>query len=282
MKPIALIVVTVVKNDLESLYRTEKSLRNQTSSAKWIIVTPQDFSATYLHISSLKTEGLVTEVLHDLGTGLYSAMNLAIDFARGIDWLWFMNAGDEFADKNSMAIVNQHIFETNSRWIYGGHILASSEGKHLGVIPAPVRFSCNSQLYAKRYLSHQSVVFECGLLKELDGFRLNFKIAADWDLLVRASKITPGLRVNSLLSVFHMGGLSTRNRKTGNAELLQLRKEHLPIYDLPRSYIWFSYRSVRNWIVERVERKFPIMTDRIRSFRLTIKNKSQLTERCDK
>jgi hypothetical protein len=200
-------------------------------------------------------------------------MNLAIQESQKSDWLWFINAGDEFADKKSSEIVLGHIKGSQAKWLFGGNKIASSKGEILGENPSPRLFDPRNQLFSKKYVSHQSTIFKNEFLQELAGFRDHLKIAADWDLMVRASKIDTGQRIIEVISVFYMGGLSTLSRSQGNRELLELRKEHLKGKYVLKSYVWFAYREIRNFFVQSFEVKYTSSLDKLRRFRFLTKSK---------
>ncbi len=265
-----------MKNDLPGLKRTEASIRAQSVRLSWLVITPADSSTTYRHVSNLIAEGLITDYIPDNGGGIYSAMNLAIKESQKNDWLWFINAGDEFADKKSAELVVNYINESQAKWLFGGNKIGSSKGKILGENPSPKFFDRTNQLFSKKYVSHQSTIFKNGFLQELGGFREHLKIAADWDLMVRASSIDAGQRISEVISVFYMGGLSTLSRKKANKELLALRKEHLEKGYALKSNSWFVYREIRNFIVQSFELKCSTKVDKIRRIRFIIKSKFNL------
>lgn len=264
-------VVTVVKDDLIGLQRTTKSVREQSIPVSWILVIPNTPSNTRVFAESLKAQGIVQDIIDDEGLGVYPAMNISIWKSHPDDWIWFLNAGDTFAAKDSYNIVNHFIEKTTCKWIYGGHFLGTDSGTIIGEVPAPIEFEASNQLFAHKYVSHQSVVFNSRLLKLLDGFDDNFKIAADWELMVRASKICKGERIPEFLSVFYMGGLSTINRQRGNLELLKIRHVNLPKKYVFKSYFWFLYRSMRNFLVQKVEVFNPEAANAIRKFRFKLR-----------
>lgn len=267
----SLLIVTVVKNDITGLRRTASSLQGQSQSVDWHVVTPEDFSETHQLALNLRREGLVTQLTPDEGKGIYPAMNIAIANSRKDQWIWFLNSGDELAASDSVELVQGLIVHTKHRWLYGGHKLGSSSGLILGENPPPLMFNSENQLFSKRYVSHQSTIFKNEFLRELGGFRETFQIAADWDLLVRASKTDTGFRIPKVISVFYMGGLSTSQRSTSNAELLVLRKEHLARKYVFKSYFWFFYRHFRNSAVQALEKKLPKHVDKLRSLRFLLR-----------
>ena len=272
----SLIIVTVVKDDLLGLRRTEASIRRQSQKAYWAIITPSGFSETKQHVTRLHKEGLVTAVLIDAGTGIYPAMNLAIQTFKASDWIWFLNAGDELCERDSFEFVMNCVSKTKVQWIYAGHKLGSSEGIVLGTISAPKHFKPQNQLFSRKYVSHQSTVVKNELLQKLGGFCEELAIAADWDLLVRVSRIDLGERLTREISIFYMGGLSTLSRSQGNRELLLLRRKHLGKRYVVKSYSWFYYREIRNRLVQSIEYTFPRFLDEVRKSRILLRTRFTL------
>lgn len=267
------VIVTVVKDDLVGLKRTEHSVLEQSSKVHWVIVTPNNKSETVQYASQLRAKEIVDQVITDLGGGVYAAMNLASQSLGIDDWIWFLNAGDEFASHDAYEKVLKHVRSTNHNWLFGGHFLGSEQGQKLGEIKSPDRFIASNQLFAKKYVSHQAVIFKNSLLQSLNGFRTNLIVAADWDLLVRASRRDTGGRIPETLAIFYLGGLSTKLRQMSNLELLKLRNEHLGKIYLPKSLIWFGFRFFRNKFVQSFESVNPNSANFIRKIRFDIKSK---------
>ena len=263
-----LVVVTVVKSDLTGLKATEISILDQSLPVEWKIVTPFDNSETHQYSLKLLNEAKISELLEDEGRGVYSAMNKAIFRSSSQDWLWFINAGDQFASQDSYRIVSSALTFPTSRWVYGGHFLGSESRKILGEFKSPKEFKITNQLFAKKYISHQATVFQSSLLWQLSGFDPRFKIAADWDLMTRASQIETPMRINDSLCIFYMGGISTKTRQESNSELLLIRNEHFPKYLLLKSYSWYVYRLFRNFFVQSIEENLPEFANRIRKIRI--------------
>ena len=269
----SILVITLAKNDLEGLKRTERSIDSQSTKVIWTIITPNDNSPTHQYAQNIFTTGKAESIIFDEGLGIYHSMNLGIFGVEKQEWIWFLNSGDEFAFNDTYEMALETLTSCGKRWIFGGHFLGSSSGDIFGEVSSPFTFRPERQLFAKNYISHQSTIFEAKFLQELGGFDEDYKMAADWDLMVRASKVDPGYRVSIPLSVFYMGGLSTRSRSVGNKELFILRKKHLSSKFAMRSYLWFLYRSVRNLCVQSLENKFPTFADKVRKLRLNVRHR---------
>jgi hypothetical protein len=264
-------VITVVKDDLPGLKRTQQSVLDQSKKVSWTLVTPNDGSATFQYIQELRNSGIVDEIILDTHQGIYSAMNQAIALSRDEEWLWFLNAGDEFANDNTYELVDKCAHVSSNLWMYGGHFLGSQAGRILGEMKTPHKFKPSNQLFAKKYISHQSTIFYAKFLQDLGGFNCKLKIAADWDLMVRAWAVDSGQRIPESLSVFYMGGLSTASRQSGNVELFRIRKIHLGPNYVIKNYWWFGYRVLRNYFVQSVEENLPNFANSARKVRLRVK-----------
>jgi glycosyltransferase involved in cell wall biosynthesis len=265
-------VVTVVKDDLTGLQKTARSILSQTIKVDWVVVTPPTPSETYEYVIELSMQGTIASIIADDGQGVYPAMNKAIDHLPVEGWLWFLNAGDEFSTENAYETVVNAAARSNRGWIYGGHFLGSDQGRIITELRAPISFNPANQLFAKKYVCHQSAIFKIALLKTLNGFDTRYKVAADWELMVRAWLLDPGQRIPETISVFYMGGLSTQNRPLANKELLEIRIDHLnPIYFF-KNYLWFFYREARNKAVLSLEKKSPSRANSLREIRFGLKN----------
>jgi GT2 family glycosyltransferase len=268
-------VLTVVKDDLEGMKRTSESVVQQKIPVHWIVVTPRGDLHLNKYIKNQRIAGIVKAVIEDEGLGVYPAMNQAIKLCDKEDWIWFLNAGDTFADCDSYAKAVNAIEKTTHSWVFGGHLLGSDSGGILAEIPAPKKFKPSNQLFSRKYISHQSAIFNAQFLERLKGFNPHYKIAADWDLMVRAWQICEGESIDAILSVFYMGGLSTSNRQKGNQELLEIRNVQLQKSYIFKNYWWYFYRSGRNYIVRKFEIINPEMANSIRKFRFFINKKLQ-------
>ena len=151
-----------------------------------------------------------------------------------------------------------------NNWIFGGHFLGSEVGSILGELKTPQVFKISNQLFGRNYVCHQATIFQAKLLQELGGFDLSYKIAADFDLMARASKLDPGTSIDATIAVFYLGGISSKAKQTANAELLQLRKKHLGRRFVAKNYFFFFYRLFRNYLLLEVEKKSPNLVNIIR------------------
>ena len=257
-------IITLAKNDLSGLQNTYRSLGNFPLDFCWIVVTPEQDSETQEYCQNLIQRGFNLLVYIDSGTGIYDAMNLPIKDIPDGDWIWYLNAGDLSNIDSTVSEVMNSLIISDNEWAFGGHYLANYRNGILRYNPPPNAFSTNKQLFARNFVSHQAAFMKGRLIKNLCGFDSNYKVAADWDLLVRASKISNPFIVDIPIATFYLGGFSSAHRNIGNFELLKLRMAHLPNRYYFESYIWFVYRIFRNKLVTSAEKLLPDVLDHFR------------------
>ena len=260
----SLIVVTVVKNDLDGLKRTQNSVTLQSSKVKWKIVTPFDQSPTHHHAQRLLEDGLILELTEDEGSGVYGAMNQSVFSSLPQEWIWFLNAGDEFGTKDSYQQVVNKIEKPTSRWLYGGYFVATKIGEIIGEREPVREFSATKHLFGIDSICHQATIMQASLMQELNGFDRQYTIAADWDLIVRASFLESPMIINEPICIFYLGGLSTTSRNKGNFELLRVRSQLLPAEFRYQNYKWFITKLVRHFIVMKLENITPKLVNSLR------------------
>ena len=93
-------IITVVKNDLEGLINTHKSLFGSPFEMEWIVIDGGSDTAT-LAFSKCVTISHFT-YLRELDSNLYEAMNKGIELSRG-NHLLFLNAGDELFEGQDLS-----------------------------------------------------------------------------------------------------------------------------------------------------------------------------------
>ena len=269
-----LVLVTVINDDLAGLRRTEQSVRSQSVKVNWTIVTPNNGSEVFEYSQRLLRLGMINSLIMDSGKGIYEAMNLSIQELEDTDWVWFLNAGDEIADLNSVESVATYMAATKQSWLYGGVYLSTQRGKVFAELKAPVNLKIQHQLFSKNYICHQSTIFKVGFLRYLGGFDLQFRIASDWDLIARSLKLDAGERLPITISKFYLGGFSSIARQKGNKELYKLRKIYLGSKYFVPSFTWFAYRYFRNLIVLLLENHRIDLLDSLRLTKFKLRNLS--------
>ena len=173
-------VITVAAGDLDRLKISLDSFVGASKAVEFIIVCPVDDIATISFMKSfIQGTDLTISLHHDLGSGVYQAMNQGAKFSNG-HYLVFWNAGDSCSsvkELNNFAVdlgsssPEWGIFQANFDWRQN-QILNSNNLK---------RFV----LQKGGYISHQSVVMKKINFESQGGFDSTFKVAADTALITK-------------------------------------------------------------------------------------------------
>ena len=177
-------IVTVAAFEESRLRRTLQSLKYLGATFEHITVVPKTDS---LGSELWKNQALPPnfELIHDLGKGIYDAMNYGAQVSSG-NWILFLNAGDEIvSDRNferALSVLEKStrellIFRAQADW-------ADEQVKNMEDFEAFVTFT------SSKFLSHQSVAISRKLFYQLGGFRKFYKVSADTRMLVEAWNVT--------------------------------------------------------------------------------------------
>lgn len=253
-------VVTVVRNDLTGLKKSRASLESQTYK-NWIhiIVDGGSKDGTLKYLKSLPAEN--TLYLSESDNGIYDAMNKAWKLAAPESYVFYLNARDTFVGKKSLSEANRALsLAGNPLWGCTTHeeIEENGDGWVCKLVSPP---SVANQLYAFGYRSHQAVVMKTKLIETLGGFNEIYKIAADWDLIVKAIQASPPAIWKQSLARFELGGMSSGRLLEAHLELRSLRRIYLKQNTFVRQLdeFWcaiflsdFGYRNSYSRIIQTV------------------------------
>ncbi len=186
--------------------------------------------------------------------GIYDGMNQAIDYARG-DLLFFLNCGDVFKDKDVLRRIAD-FYEDNGRkceFIYGGIF----RGNRAFELPSKITnfFMYHGMIY------HQAVFFHKSLFDKYGKYDLSYKLAADYEYMVRMFKA--GVRMDkteTIICQYEGGGASETESgtKQGYYERKRIIKKY---YSFPERIgygliMFFSLRKVRIFLASDNSPKF--------------------------
>ncbi len=196
-------VITVVKNDLSGLERTRKSVLNQKDiSIEHVIVDggSSDGSEIFAY------ENSDVKIQSQPDGGIYGGMQRGLNAVNGTHVI-YLNSGDVFVGDYFLSYAVQELLAKNSRWGFGPIIESTTRGTFAWN-------SCNGIIDSKAIQSRKTfIAFPCvimskEILEETGGFQLNLKIAGDFELLVKLTRISMPIRWNFPLVCFSAGGVS--------------------------------------------------------------------------
>jgi len=216
-------IVTIVKNHAAGLSNTYKSTASQDfSDWEMLVVVGNSNDSTLATAQEIKSNDARVQVIEQNGLGIYTAMNQGIEKAR-TDLIWFMNAGDEFADATALGVGVQAILNANVGLVIGGYKIAV-EGNHRVFSFASKPISTLHFAFTRRGGCHQAMIFRTEILRDLGGFTCNFRLANDFELVLKVIERAGAIRVPDVFAKVEPGGVSDQGILLVHREKNQIRK----------------------------------------------------------
>jgi glycosyltransferase involved in cell wall biosynthesis len=187
-----LTIVTIVRNDF-TVASTVRSVLSQKAVDREIAVI--DGASTDATLSALAPFKRRIRLFSAPDKGIYDAMNKGLRLARG-RVVGFLNAGDVFTSERSLASVAQ-AFSTDPKLgaTFSSLEIADTQGRVKRWWPAEPYVP---GAFAKGWMpSHPTFYALRQSLLDLGGFDTRYRLAADYDLMLRALFVT-GLKSKAL------------------------------------------------------------------------------------
>jgi glycosyltransferase len=215
-------VITIAFRDLQGLQRTMRSTATQGYPHIEHIVIDGDSGPEV--VSHLENSG-VDYWQSRPDAGRYDAMNQGIDHSSG-DLLWFMHAGDIFADDDAVstaveALSDHH--DVRSRWGYGAARLVGDDAR-AGKIWCHSPFDRRGFTFGTRPIPHQAAFFGADLVKDIGYYSTTFGLAADHLFMLHAAQLSAPTVTERVLCDFDTSGAGS------------VRSQHEHYRDVRRSW----------------------------------------------
>lgn len=236
-------LITVSFNSEATIRETLESVKLQENNGcelEYIIVDGGSTDST-LKIVNEYSE-IINVLISEPDKGIYNAMNKGIQISTG-DILGFLNSDDTYAYNNVLSdITNLFLSNKNLDLIYGDVDYVDPHG----TVKREWRCGKQKSFMKGWHPAHPTFYIRKSLLTKHGGFDEDFKIASDFDLMLRYMEVLhcKGYYLNKVLVKMKLGGESNRSFKNiikGNKEiLLSFKKYKLkprPFYTLFR---WIS------------------------------------------
>lgn len=175
-------IITVCYNSAKTIGDTLKSVANQKDvNIEHILI---DGASTDETIKIIKQYDSVTTLISEPDKGIYDAMNKGIALATG-DIVGTLNADDFYANDHVLSEVSRIFLDPNIDACYGDLVYVSEVNA-----AKAVRFwksnNYKSGLFKSGWMpAHPTFFVRKNVYEQLGKFNLNYKIAADFELLFR-------------------------------------------------------------------------------------------------
>jgi len=217
-------IITIVKNNEFGLETTLKSILRQSYENWELFIVVGESSDSTLDVAErfADSETRANVVIQE-DSGIYEAMNLGSKkAAENSKYLIYMNAGDQFRDSLSLNNLVQAIEKKKVGVIIGGYQIKNGKtySQNTGKL-SQIRFT-----FTRRGGCHQSMIYSAKILKTLNYYNVDFRIASDHDLTLRAIKMSKGYRIPDVVSIVEGNGISDNNLPELHKEKQEIRGEH--------------------------------------------------------
>lgn len=220
---VILSVITVVAYDLERLKISLKSYIGAPSNVQFVLVYPKADSKTETYVKKFLRENKIRIcIIHDLGKGIYPAMNLGSKEALG-RYLMFWNAGDScFSTEN----LNRLIRDLDTVKPIWGFTQASFNWRGLQALNTEnVK---NFVLQRGGYVSHQTLVARNSDFIYLGRFDESLKVAADYKLIAQLWQFGKVSFFDYAVVEVEFPNFSAQNNRVGRIENVKILFQAIP------------------------------------------------------
>jgi len=202
-------VIVAVRNGVQILPQCIDSIARQTYPYKELIIIDGGSSDGTVEILKANNEKISCWV-SEPDRGIYHAWNKALLKATG-DWICFFGADDCFWDAAVLTRITKHLrnVSPNIRVVYGQNMLINGKGKSLYPMGASWQ-ALKGKFRASMCLPHPGMMHHRSLFEQHGLFDESFRIAGDYEMLLRELKHADALFIpNLVVAGVRQGGISS-------------------------------------------------------------------------
>lgn len=250
-------VVTICRNAVAHIEVTLRSVLEQTArgAMQYVVV---DGASTDGTLEVLRRHGSGIDVLiSEPDRGISDAFNKGVRASAG-RWIVFMNGGDRFAHANAVSRALA-VARPELDVVYGQCVLETPTGAMLGVAGKP--FSARA-FRARMTLPHQSTFHNRALFDRFGLFDERFKVAMDYDLLLRPRRPLRTAYLPEPVAVMLTGGVSQSDDRRAYVEYRAAQiRNGIPVLEAHASFAYMMAKSAGKqalrraglgWLVKRL------------------------------
>ena len=239
-------IIVVCKNEENVIRQTIKSILAQSCGDFEVIIHDgKSTDQTIQIIDELEASDKRIKLKSEEDSGIYNAMNKALAEAKG-EYIYFLNAGDIFYDREVLSSVEKCIREKKTDIIIGKYLSKKHEQK---VIVNPIKKE-NLFSYIKKGngLCHQSIFARKECFS--DGFDEQYIFSADFDWVCRQIKEERKVEnIDIIIANYDKYGVSSlaKNWKKVQEECKDIIQRHFQIEsELADVYYEERYKEIKS------------------------------------
>lgn len=227
-------IITSTLNSAKHLGTLAKSLRAQTfKDFEWIIVDGKSSDGTVEIVE--KNMDLISSFTSELDDGIYDAWNKGVKTAQG-EWICFIGSDDFFLDVDSIKEIAFSLsgIYPKHRISYRPILIVNQRGDALYTHGTPW-VNAKQKFKSMMTLPHPGLMHHRTLFEEFGLFNISFKIAGDYEFLLRAlQKQEPNYDEGRPLLAMRLGGVSSDPQGTFQTLVETRLASRMHGHNLPR------------------------------------------------
>lgn len=229
-------VIVAVLNSAKTFQLCLESIIAQNYPNKELIV--MDGGSTDGSVELLKRyDNYITYWESQPDNGIYHAWNKALEHARG-DWFCFLGADDRLNNKEILTRLVPYLqksCEQQIRVVYGRVVKSDNNGNVVRLEGKPWT-EVGWLMKHGMSIPHPGLMHHRSLFEQHGNFDESFRIAGDYDLLLRELKDHPAMFAEDVKTVVcQIGGVADSNNLIAAREVFKARRKcGLPIF----SWVW--------------------------------------------
>lgn len=177
-------IIAVCKNAENAIERTMLSVVTQSCCNENIEYLIIDGASTDKTVEIIKqySNKYPIKWISEPDSGIYNAMNKAVKMASG-EIIYFLNAGDKLFDEKSVSEILKEFEKNDPDFLYTDILLCKNNELQKATIK---KFDHADKYFLFRdCICHQASFFKKSVLEQFGGFNENFKLAADYEMLIK-------------------------------------------------------------------------------------------------
>jgi len=237
-------VVTVVRNGEAVIDRCiESVVAQKIPGLEYIVINGASTDSTLARIQGWRDE--ISTVVSETDKGLYDAMNKGLRLARG-RYIHFLNADDRYVAPDTLRQMLPCLDEDTV--CYGAMIYQEEDGRQRR-LGSP--FSWERELM-ESHIPQPTLFVPTKLYREIGEFDLQYRIAADYDMVLRLARRYPVRFVDQPVTLMMAGGISYMQMGRTFKEAARVSVSH----GRPVAAAYLTY--LRHMFTWQVARRVPV------------------------
>lgn len=237
-------IITSTLNAGELLRQTIHAVRSLNYKNFEYIVIDGGSTDSTIEIAE-QSRDVITTFISEPDTGIYDAWNKGVGLAKG-RYISFLGAGDGYLENGLLNLVNRAIANPDAD-IVSSKILFVRNGKPFRVMGSEWSWD---KFRHSMTIAHAGTLHSIALFDKYGTFDTSFKIAGDYEYLLRAGKNLRTAYLDEVTTTMSWGGLSqTNNRCFIETEAAKLKNKSVGQFEAKLDlFLAKSKRTIRNAI----------------------------------